>query len=214
MISSFIPYFGRSQLITLVLLVIPQLAHAATYSCNAVDKKALLGIDSGSVGVSGHDKICEFSVNGVSPTGKQSPDFANSMNQLLSGSFSGNSVTAEALASMVLGPFLPERPDSNFFSRFRNSFGTYVRDVAVCMASFRDEPTYSGGSRVNRDNITCRVLDPERRGYDEPASFGPVEAQVNQPTLMVGLTLDRQSYVLFIPAHLINLGKRGYRFGQ
>lgn len=213
MIGCFVSQFGRSLLVGLVF-IIPRLACATTYTCTGVKEKALLGISSGSVGVSSHDQICEFSVDGVSPTGKQSPDFVSSMNQLLSGSFDGNSATKEGIVSLVLGPFLPERPDSYFMSRFDNVLGrSAVRDIGDCMAGFQQNPSSSSRARGDRD-FTCRVLGPDDARRGDPTSFGPVQAQVTQPTLMVGLTIDRQSYVLFIPSQFIVLGMRGFRLGR
>ena len=217
MIKELISHFDRAYLLALVLFAIPYPTHATTHYCKGVDKEAKLGISSGaSVSVSSHDKICEFAVDGVSPAGKQSPDFITSMNDVLSGSASRNALNEAALFSLLLGPFLPERPDPNLTNRFHNSFGTYVRDLAGCIASFQQNPSSSIGTPVNRDSLVCGVLDPDDRRlqYNDLPRFGMVETRVSQPTLRIGLIIDGQSFLLFIPVRLIALGMRGYRLGQ
>jgi hypothetical protein len=216
MTAGSIPCFSKLALLVFILLAIPLNATANTYSCTGVDKKANLGIASGSVNISSHDKICDFAVDGVSPTGKQSPDFVNLMNQVLSGSFRNSTMDADSLFSLVLGPFFPDRPDSSVMSSFRNSFGTSARDIGNCLASFQQSPGSSGGPRITRDDSVCRVLDPGdvRRGSDNMASFGMIEARVDQPTLQIGLNFNRQSYLLFIPVRLIGAGINGYRLGR
>jgi hypothetical protein len=192
-----------------ILFAMPLEASADTYSCTGVDKKANLGIGSGSVSVSSHDKICDFAVDGVSPTGKQSPEFVSAINQLLSGGIDQNSMNDDLLAALVLGPFITGRLDNISMGSFHNAFGTSVRGIAGCVAGFRTNPG-STSSSINTNDVVCRVVG----GRDNPASFGMIETQVTQPTLQVGLVFNHQTFVLFIPARLIGAGINGYRLGR
>jgi hypothetical protein len=209
MTASSISRFCKLPLLVFILLVMPLEAGANTYSCTGVDKKANLGIGSGSVSISSHDKICDFAVDGVSPTGKQSPDFVSAINQLLGGGISANTMSEDLLAALVLGPFISERLDNIARGDFHNAFGTRVRDIAGCVAGFQTNPS-SISSSINTNELVCRVVG----GHDNPASFGMIETQVSQPTLQLGLVFNHQTFLLFIPAQLIVRGINGYRLGR
>jgi hypothetical protein len=214
-----------------MLSAIPLETRAATYSCNGVEKKATLGISSAaSVGVSSHDKICEFSIDGVSPNGQQSLEFVNSMNQMLSGQIGRNrmGIDAHFVASLLLEPFLSDRADRSAMNDFRDALAVSTREIANCMINFQQNLSSSMGSSIVRRDLVCRVLKPgdaqsggdptfQRRnrwdgGSDVP-SFGTIEAEVSQPTLQVGVMFDRQTFLLFIPVQLIDAGINGYRLG-
>jgi hypothetical protein len=208
MIADSICRFCRLPLLALILCAMPLGASATTYSCTGVDKKANLGIASGSVSVSSHDKICDFAVDGVSPTGKQAPEFVKAIDQLLSGGMSANAMSDDLLAALVLAPFISERLDGAEMASFHNAFGARVRDIGGCVANFQKNPG-SITSSINMNDLVCRVLG----GHDNP-SFGMIETQVSQPTLQLGLVFRNQTYVLFIPAQLIAKGLNGYRLGR
>jgi hypothetical protein len=195
-------------LVVFILFAMPLRASANTYSCTGVDKKANLGIGSGSVNISSHDKICDFAVDGVSPSGKQAPEFVNAINQLLSGGINANAMSDDQLAALVLGPFITERLDGSEMASFHNAFGTKIRDIAGCLAGFQKNPG-SAGSTINTNDLVCRVLG----GHDNP-SFGTIETQLSQPTLQLGLVFRNQTFVLFIPAQLIAAGMNGFRLGH
>jgi hypothetical protein len=209
MTTGSISCFCKLASLAFIVFAIPLEAGADTYTCTGVDKKANLGIASGSVSVSSHDKICDFAVDGVSPTGKQSPEFVNAINQVLSGRIDQNTMNDDQLAALVLGPFVTGRLDGSAMASFHNAFGTSVRGIAGCVAGFQTNPS-STSSSINTNDLVCRVVG----GRDNPASFGMIEAQVSQPTLQLGLVFDHRTFVLFIPARLIAAGINGYRLGR
>lgn len=200
-----------------ILISVCPAAQSTTYTCTAVDKKALLGISSSaSVSVSSQDKTCTFSVDGESPTGKQSPEFVNAMNQVLSGSINSSTLSPEMFAALLVGPFLADGQASSISSSFRNSFGTSIRDVQECLRNFHQNFDSSPTSGISRDNLVCRVLvrPPSGGNVGTVSSFGAIEIQVSEPTLQLAIVFEQRSFSLFIPARLIAAGVRGYRLGR
>jgi hypothetical protein len=190
-------------------------AHASTYSCTAVDNKAVLGAkDSDSVSITTGKKTCSFSVNGASVDQKGvPPDFMNAINAFLGGqldSLSQNSSAAGSLTFLLLGPNGSQSDRTQIEEALRPS----LQDISKCISSARyysDTISFtSGPSSVENDRLTCKFISPSEKPPSK--SFGPVEVTATDAVLRLGVKVGDQTHLIFLPSQLIQRGKAGFRF--
>jgi hypothetical protein len=199
--------------LSLLMVEFAPSAQASTYSCTAVDNKAVLGTkDSDSVSITTGKKTCAFSINGASVDQKSAPpDFLNALNMLLAGQLDNFSQSSSevALTLLLMGP----NGSQSEKSQIENALRPSLQDIGKCIASARqysDTISFTGGpSSVESNQLTCTFLPRTEKGPSK--AFGPVEVIATDAILRLGVQVGDQTHLIFIPSQLIQRGKGGFR---
>jgi hypothetical protein len=203
-------------LVAICLGGLPANAWGKTYICTEVKDKARLAYGGNlSVNVKGENKICDFSIDGETPSGR-SPEFLQSTEDFRSGKLQGNRSTGERvdfLRRLLLSPFVDLRQDYRTAQAFDSEMTAVIDQIVLCMEQFRgasldflgryqgqppDWKRFSpnivqvGSDRNSRS--ACTLLLP---GVGVPA-FAGMEVTSDIPLLQVGALLPGQFFVVFM----------------
>ncbi len=174
----------------IILLASPS-ADAESWSCTAVNKKAVLGYDGGSsvnVEKDTSNKKCGFSIGGASTDGKSPPGaFRDAINMVLQGQYDSTNFGSGHLVALVAGPFLD--PSWDISSHFMSNFSmTDVGEVQSCISGFLNN---RHSFAVDRNNITC-----DKSGE----------------SLVIAIQFNKKEYSIYLTRSLFDWANKGGRF--
>jgi hypothetical protein len=89
-------------------------------------------------------------------------------------------------------------------SAFENNVRSYASDIARCIDS---------NGTVSRQNLICRNIAPGDDLRGQSNDMMGIEVKATELLLVIGVELDRQRYMIFMPRRLMQLGRiRQFQF--
>lgn len=176
-------------------------ALATVFRCTEAKDEAVLGTTAGSVNSSHGNGKCRWSIDGASI--EKSPAEAevarnrtrNALNTFIDAAATGSSRNfsdPRQMAELLVGPFFASIP-SSVMSSFENAFRSDGTRFAGCIS--RDGSIVSSDSR-----LFCQRIAPDR---DRVSNVWSMEVLPTEPLLVLGVRVDEQRYMLFLPERLI-----------
>jgi hypothetical protein len=191
---SFTAAFGIAAI---ALFLSGTVSSATVYRCTDAKEEAILGSNR-SVSSNHGNSRCRWSVEGAS-TEKRPEDNAavqsrtrNALNALTGQRFDmpGSSQFKQFLAELLIGPFEGREISRYKMGLFENVVGSSAGDFGSCIRGSGHNSSFSNNDRL------CKTISPEG---DRVFIQWSMEVLPTEPLLVMGVTLDRERYMLFVP---------------
>jgi hypothetical protein len=184
----------------IILYLVTTNANATVFRCTEAKEEAVLGT-AGSVNSSHGNGKCRWSVDGASIEKNPGEAVAvrnrtrNALNAFIVAATgpSRNLSDVRQISELLLGPFFGANIPSGVMSSLESAFRSDGTRFAGCVS--RD------GSIVPSDSrLLCQRIAPDR---DRISNVWSMEVSPTEPFLVLGVNVDNQRYMLFLPERYI-----------
>jgi hypothetical protein len=184
---------------------------ASQYECREANEGAYLTTDR-SVSSNHGDRKCRWTIDGAKSSAApglalRDPLVTSAFNSLIAGRFddlSRSSPNLSAVALLLVGPFRGSNLDGSTMASFENVFRNEASQVSRCISAGS-----SGGINVDSPEVVCRWIVPRD---NNSVQIWRTEVMPSQPLLVLGVQMQNQRYLLFMPETLLRAGRGGFQF--